>query len=144
MARLDDISSHIHFMYINEMALLLQDLGSPPTPQMVMSKIICSLPPSYSNIIATWANVPVTQQTVDNLEERVLRHEQLMKIQGGLDDAADQAFFTHTQHFLSGPSLTKKEQHQRDVEYIHDRTKCYSGGTLTIKAPFPMCTSTCG
>lgn len=71
--------------------------------------------------------------TVDNLEERVPRHEQLMKIQGGLDDPADQTFFTHTQHFMSGPSLTKKEQHQRDVEYTHDlraRTKCYSCGDI--------------
>lgn len=78
MARSNDVGSHIP--HISEMALLLHDLGSSLTPQMVMSKFICNVPPTCNIIIATWANVPIAQQTVDNLEEHLLRHEQLIKI----------------------------------------------------------------
>ena len=66
----NDILSHIQ--NINEMAMILADLGHIVPNKMIISKIIYSLPPSYNSIIAAWSNVPKACQTVDTLEERLL------------------------------------------------------------------------
>jgi hypothetical protein len=83
MSASDDISSYIQ--NINEMAMVLVDLGSPISETVILSKIICSLLPSYNNIVAAWSNVPEEQQNVDYLEEKLLRHEGLMHTQGDKD-----------------------------------------------------------
>jgi hypothetical protein len=59
MSASDDISSHIQ--NINKMATVLADLGSPISKTMILSKIICSLPPSYNSIVAAWSNIPKAQ-----------------------------------------------------------------------------------
>ena len=87
MQNTDDISLHIQ--NINEMAMILADLGHIVPDKMIISKIIYSLPPSYNNIIAAWLNVPEACQTVDTSEERLLRHESLLHRQGGRESDAD-------------------------------------------------------
>jgi hypothetical protein len=79
------------------MAMLLVDLDNPLSTTMIISKIICSLPPSYNSIVAAWSNVPAKQQIVDYFEEKLLLHEGLMHNQGIQEDTADQAFFTRSQ-----------------------------------------------
>lgn len=114
-------------LYIREMALLLQDFA----PHMVMSKIICSQrPPSY-NIIATWANVPVLQQTEDSLEERVARHEQLMKIQSGLDDRCCGPSFLYPYTTLYVRAFPHQERTSTTLEHEPSAT---AAGTLGIEA----------
>ena len=76
MQSTDNISSHIQ--NITEMAMILVDLGHTVPDKMIISKIIYSLPPSYNSIIAARSNVPEHNQTVDNLEERLIRHESLL------------------------------------------------------------------
>jgi hypothetical protein len=49
MSSSNDISSHIQ--NISEMVMVLADLGSPVSETMIMSKIICNLPPSYNSIV---------------------------------------------------------------------------------------------
>lgn len=127
MQSTDDISSHVQ--NITEIAMILADLGHVVPDKMIISKIIYSLPPSYNNIIAAWSNVPESSQTVDNLEERLLRHESLLHRQGGGDTEADQAFFTRSASITQARPLSKNEQHQKDLSYIRDlkaRTKCYN------------------
>lgn len=124
----DDISSHVQ--NITETTMLLADLGHVvPDKMIIISKIIYSLPPSYNSIIAAWSNVPKSSQTVDNLEERLLRHESLLHRQGGGDTEADQTFFIRLASITQARPLSKKEQHQKDLNYIRDlkaRTKCYN------------------
>lgn len=67
MSCTDDIASHIQ--HINDLALLLQDLGHDLPTQMISSKIITNLSPSYNNIIVAWSYVLETQQMVDYLED---------------------------------------------------------------------------
>jgi len=66
---------------------------------MILSKIICSLPLSYNSVTIAWANVPITQQIVDVLEERLIRHETLLKTQGSINEVSDKAFFTKSWSF---------------------------------------------
>ena len=127
MQSTDDISSHIQ--NITEMAMLLADLDNIVPDKMIISKILYSLPPNYNSIIAAWSNVPEISQTVDNLEERLLRHESLLQRQGSGDTQMDQAFFTRSASASQSRPISKKEQHHKDLNYIRDlkaRTKCYN------------------
>ena len=127
MKHIDDISSHIQ--NISEMAMILADLGHTVPDKMIITKIIYSLPPSYNSIIAAYTNVSEENQTVDNLEERLIRHESLLLRQGGTDTDIDQAFFTRSASSSQSRLSSKKEQYQKDLSYIRDlkaRTKCYN------------------
>uniref|UniRef100_A0ABD2W2W9 CCHC-type domain-containing protein n=1 Tax=Trichogramma kaykai TaxID=54128 RepID=A0ABD2W2W9_9HYME len=42
---------------------------------MVMAKILGSLPPKYHSFISAWESAPETNQTLNNLRERLLREE---------------------------------------------------------------------
>ena len=68
---------------------------------MIFSNIVTSFPPSYNNIIGVWSNVPEAQQTMDCLEDYLLRHEHLLWIEGSMDDVDNQAFFCSYYSFYS-------------------------------------------
>ena len=124
MSATDDIASHIQ--NVNEMAAVLADLGNAMSKVTIMSKIICSLPPSYNNVTTAWSNVHPDEQTVDTLEDLLTRYEEMVKRQGTRSEA-DQAFFARSQQ--SWKPLTKKKQHTKDIEYLKNikaRTKCYN------------------
>ena len=93
MTTTDDIASHIQ--HVNEMAGVLANLGNAMSKVTIMSKIICSLPPTYNNVITTWSNIHL-EEHVDALEDQLIRYEKLMKRQGTTSEA-DQAFFTCSQ-----------------------------------------------
>ena len=141
MKNTDDISSHIQ--NITEMCMILADLGHIVPDKMIISKIIYNLPPSYNSIIAAWSNVPEMNQTMDNLEERLLRHESLLHRQEGGDHEADHAFFTRSASSSCSQPFSKKEQHQKDLSYLRDlkaRTKCYNChelGHWSVDCPKP-------
>ena len=132
MSPTDDISSHVQ--NITNMAVILADLKHPLTESMIIAKIISSLPPSYNSVIAAWSNVDPLKQTADLLEERLLRHEAILKGQGQFNEGSDKAFFTRSTGASSTASrqrLSRKEQHQKDVEYLKDlksRSKCLNCG----------------
>ena len=127
MQTTDDISSHIQ--NITKIAMILTDIGHVVPDKMIILKIIYSLPPSYNNIIIAWSNVPELSQTVDNLEERLLRYKNLLLRQGGSNSEVDHAFFTRSAFGSRSHPLLKKEQHHKDLSYIRDlkaRTKYYN------------------
>ena len=62
----DDINTHIN--KILSIANLLKDLGKPLDEDMIITKIMCSLPASYNSIVIAWANVPEEHQTIANLK----------------------------------------------------------------------------
>ena len=94
MSQTDDISSHLQT--ITNMVVILADLKHPLTQSMIMAMIISSLPPSCNIVIAAWSNVDPLKQTVDLLEERLLRHEAILKGQGNFDEGNDKEFFTRS------------------------------------------------
>ena len=134
----DDISTHI--TKIPSIGSLLKDLGKPLTEDMIITKIMCSLPASYNNIVTAWANVLEEQQTIPNLKVRLLQLEHLLTKQSG-ESSGDSAFFTRSSKKSS--HNTKKHSHENDKAYIKElkgRTRCYNCGELdhwTAECPHP-------
>ena len=56
MSATNDIASHVQ--NISEIVSVLVDLRSPIPTSMLLSKILCNLPPSYISIIVAWSNIP--------------------------------------------------------------------------------------
>ena len=61
-----------HITEIETIANQLRDINAPVTVSQIMTKIICTLPPSYRGFISAWESVPVTDSTIDTLTSRLL------------------------------------------------------------------------
>lgn len=133
----DSINAHVN--KVLSLGNLLKDLGQPVPEEMSITKIVCSLPPSYNNIIAAWANIPALDQNVANLKVGLLQMENLMALQGG-ETAGDSAIFTRSS---KASSQHKKQNHEHNKDYIRElksRTRCYNCGEFdhrTAECPHP-------
>lgn len=86
----NDVMSHI--TAVETLATRLSDLGAPMDDHQVITKIICTLPPSFRHAISAWDNVPDADKTIALLTTRLLKEETMNKIYGGQEDS-DSAFF---------------------------------------------------
>jgi hypothetical protein len=87
-----DIISHI--TEIETLASRLSDVGAAMTDIQFITKIICTLPPSYRNFESVWDSVPVNERTISLLTSRLLKEESnALRWSRGPQDAADTAFF---------------------------------------------------
>lgn len=92
-----------HITEIETMAIQLQDVGAPVSPLQIMTKIICTLPPSYRSFTTAWDSVPAKEKTFALLTSRLLKEETMAKrFNRGQQDSLDATFFAsnHSQ----GPS----------------------------------------
>lgn len=78
MSASDSINAPIN--KVMSMGNLLKDLGQPVHEDMLITKIVYSLPPSYNNILGTWTNISTLEQIVANLKTRLLQMENLMAL----------------------------------------------------------------
>ena len=100
----DDITTNI--AKIESLVQRLKNMGETITESQVMTKIICSLPPSFRHIVAAWDNVPEDLQTLNNLTARLLKEETLNKSRGNPEEFLDQAFYsTSSKPFNKGPKV---------------------------------------
>jgi len=53
----------------------------------IIAKVICTLPPSYENVLDSWESVLVIERTLTNLHARLLK-EALRKVRGTSDDVS--------------------------------------------------------
>ena len=53
----------------------LSNMGAAMTDIQIMTKIICTLPPSYRNFASVWDNVQVHERTISLLTSRLLKEE---------------------------------------------------------------------
>jgi hypothetical protein len=53
----------------------------------IIAKIICTVPPSYENVLDSWESVLVIERTLTNLHARLLK-EALRKVRGNNDDVS--------------------------------------------------------
>ena len=133
-------SINVHVNKVISLGNLLKDLGKEVDDDMLITKIICSLPPSYNSIVTAWANVPDDEQTVANLKVRLLQLENLMALQGG-ELPGDTTFFTRSNK--SSSSQNRKNNYEQNKEYIKNlkgRTRCYNCDELdhwTAECPHP-------
>ncbi|XP_045022796.1 uncharacterized protein LOC123466640 [Daphnia magna] len=64
-----------HITEIETLASQLSDVGAPMTEIQIMTKIICTLPPSYRNFSTVWDSVPVNERTIALFTSRFLKEE---------------------------------------------------------------------
>lgn len=89
-----DVMSHI--TEIETIANQLRDINAPVTESQLMTKIICTLPPSYRGFMSAWDSVPVAERTIDSLTSCLLKEESMTKQWSkGKLDSQDAAFFAH-------------------------------------------------
>lgn len=73
MASSDSVVQHI--AKIQDMAAQLEDVGERVSELTVIAKILGSLSPKYSTLQTAWDSVDPIRQTLNNLEERLIREE---------------------------------------------------------------------
>lgn len=83
-----------HITAIETMAAQLNDLGAPVSELQVMTKITCTLPPSFRHFVSAWDNVAEADKTLDTLTARLLKEETLNERYGEEEGTKrDAAFF---------------------------------------------------
>ena len=71
------VSTHINVY--RQIAEELRNVGEPQSDNMVISKILETLPPSYSCIDTVWSNTPAANQTMPNFIAKVTEEERKIK-----------------------------------------------------------------
>jgi hypothetical protein len=85
-----------HITEIETIATQLTDIGAPVDAISIMTKIICTLPPSYRSFVTAWDSVPFADRTMALLTSRLLKEEEMAKRRNtGQPDPQDAAFFAH-------------------------------------------------
>jgi len=87
-----DIMAHI--TEVETMASMLSDVDAPVSDLQIMTKIICTLPPSYRSFTTACDSVPAAERTIALLTSRLLKEETMAKRwTRGKQDTNDAAFF---------------------------------------------------
>jgi hypothetical protein len=81
-----------HISTIEALARQLNEIGSPISEGLIMTKIIMTLPSNYRSFLSAWNNCDEKNKTLKLLEVRLLAEENMDKMAGlnvsGQDDAA--------------------------------------------------------
>lgn len=131
-----DIMSHRTEIEI--MATQLADVGASVVAISMMTKIICTLPPSYRSFITAWDSVPFEQRTMALLTSRLLKEEAMEKRWNtGQPDALDAAYFAHHYPSHSSSSYNLTHHHQ---DHGQGRGRSYRGGNVNGRQhPYKFC-----
>ncbi len=86
----NDVMTHIST--IESLASRLNDIGVAVDEQQVITKILCTLPPSFRHAVSTWDGVPDVEKTVVVLTARLLKEETMNKLYGAQEEL-DSAFY---------------------------------------------------
>lgn len=119
---------------VMSMGNLLKNLGQPLPKEMLITKIVCSLPPIYNSIIVAWTNLHAPDRNVANHKIKLLQMEKVMALQGR-ETVSDSAFFTRSS---KASSQNKKHNHEHYKDYIKElkcRTRWYTVESSTIGPP---------
>lgn len=78
-----------HITAIETIAAQLRDIGSARTDVEIITKIICTLPPSFRSVKSAWENVDDSKKTLQLLTTRLLKEESYnQEFEGVHSDAA--------------------------------------------------------
>jgi transposase InsO family protein len=107
----NDIMSHI--TAIETIANRLRDLGVTVDDTQIMTKILCTLPPSFRHVTTAWDNVPEKDKSITLLTAKLLKEEAMNKLYGG-HEGGDSAFFArNTPKASSGGSWGERGAEKR-------------------------------
>ena len=111
----DTISQHIS--KVQNMAAQLNDVGEAVSDVAIMAKILASLPSRFNALKTAWDSVEPERQTLENLQERLLKEE----TRSLADDVAMSAFATATKN--AKKALKKDAKNTANVECFNCRKK---------------------
>ena len=86
-----DVLSHI--TAVEAMSNQLNDLGAPVSELQIITKILCTLPPSFRSVVSAWDNLDESKKKLSLLTSRLLKEESLNKVYDSNENPADTAFF---------------------------------------------------
>ena len=131
-----DIMSHV--TEVETMATELADVGAPVDAISIMTKIICTLPPSYRSFITAWDSVPFDERTMALLTSRLLKEESMAKRWStGQPDSQDAAFFAHNHPTYN---TTNKSAPAPQGRGQNDRRTRRGAQTNSRQRPYRFCT----
>lgn len=129
-----DIMSHV--TEVETMATELADVGAPVDSISIMTKIICTLPPSYRSFITAWDSVPFEQRTMAILTFRLLKEEPMAKRWStGQPDSQDAAYFAHHYPTYGNTTNNKPSSAPRG----RDRGPRRGGDLNNRQCPYKFC-----
>ncbi|KMQ88959.1 putative retrotransposon, partial [Lasius niger] len=112
-----------HCSKVQNMAKQLTDLGEPVSDLTVMAKILASLTTKFSTLQTAWDNVNPERQTIDNLQERLIREESRLDASG---DKANALTVTKQSGFKTSSKTKdnkKKHRPKKNVECFRCQEK---------------------
>jgi hypothetical protein len=128
----DNIAAHVS--KVENVPHRLCDLGEVVPDFMQITKVLCSLVPSYTVVRCAWDNLPKDQQTMHALIVQLLKHDSTIKLQNGNRvPEGDDAYFSSSGSSERNTELKAKSMKKRDNDYIKElkkRTKCNHGKEL--------------
>lgn len=120
-----------HISTIEALARQLNEIGSPISEGLIISKILMTLPSSYRSFLSAWNNCDESKKTLKMLEVRLLAEENMDKMASlnvkSQDDAA-----------LWAANRKSKWQPTTDTKGHHNDTK--GGGGDARKPQCAFCT----
>ncbi|CAL1681040.1 unnamed protein product [Lasius platythorax] len=102
MSPSDSVMQHV--AKVQNMAAQLADLGERISDVAIMAKILASLPSKYNPLKTAWDSVAVAEQTISNLQERLLKEE------------ARLAYDDETANALAALSVQKKHKGKHSLQ----------------------------
>ena len=81
-----------HISNIESLATRLKDIGVAIDDQQVITKILCTVPPSFRHAVSVWDRVPDTDRTIALLTAHLLKEETMNQMYYS-SEASDSAFF---------------------------------------------------
>lgn len=134
-----DIMSHI--TEIETLASRLSDVGAAMTDIQIMTKIICTLPPSYRNFATVWDSIPVDERTISLLTSRMLREEfNALRWSRGQQDAAETTVFLQSYPAHTGSPSSNNSRGSRRGQGRGDRGRGAHRYNSSRYRPYVKCT----
>lgn len=116
----DSIEQHIG--KVQNMAAGLNDLGEPISDNVLVSKLLASLPTKYSTFRMVWDAMEPARQTLENLQTRLIREEAALSTT--MDDGASALAVSKQDHKKKNAGDKKKKRLKKNIECY----KCHEMG----------------
>lgn len=116
----DSVTQHI--AKVQNMASKLVDVGEQVSEIMIIAKVLASLSPKYAMLQTAWDSVDPARQTLENLQERLIREEARLT----LEDESPGAFSAYKKNSANRKSeagAKDKIKVQKPVD--REKAKCF-------------------
>ena len=113
-----DVMSHI--TEIETLASQLSDLGEIQSENQIITKVLCTLPPSFRSVVSAWENVEEAKRKLPLLTTRLLKEESLNKMHESEESAEDKAFFSRRSNQVRPKDAQSSKKIDKRICYFCD------------------------